>query len=189
MEGTRRVAGQPGVVNMADQEQTPEFVNQPFEVVEQPFIPPPPSVTSQSQDPTLEGQIPSPSSQSEEKLVPDDTLFISEMLLNSVPAVFIPAMPARSQDQVEGFNNALVKYCERKGINIFDYLFDEFELVIVVAGLLGSYRRDYIEIKKGKSTEDEKLNLDHTHAQEVAKAAEILSPEVQQSETLNNEEN
>ena len=146
------------------------FVDQKFQVNEQSFVPPAsPEGAAVGETPPLEGLIPSPVSTGLEKLIPEDTLWASEILLNDIPVWIYPNMPPRRPDQIEKFNAALVRYCIRHDIDIQAYIFEEIGLVFAIGGLLASYRRDYVEFcKKPKDkSKEEKLNADYDQAKEL----------------------
>ena len=84
---------------------------------------------------------------SDEDFTRDELLFISETLVN-LPAMFYDRLPDRNPAQIKRFNSAFYKYCIKKEINPFDYLFDEMELTIVIVGIFASYKRDYKELYK-----------------------------------------
>ena len=148
----------------------PSFVDQSFQVSEQTFVPPTsPEGTDPAATPPLEGLIQQPGHDDTGKLIPDDTIFFVEVLLNELPALIYPNMPPRRPDQIEKFNAALVRYCIKHDIDIAAYLFEEIGLAFMVGGLLASYRRDYVEFckePKNKSKEDE-LNADYDHSKEI----------------------
>ena len=148
----------------------PGFVDQSFQVTEQTFVPPTsPEGVNPAATPPLEGLIPQPGPDGTGKLIPDDTIFFVEILLNELPALIYPNMPPRRPDQIEKFNAALVRYCIKHDVDIAAYLIEEIGLAFMVGGLLASYRRDYIEVckePKNKSKEDE-LNADYDQAKEI----------------------
>ena len=146
------------------------FVDQQFKVTEQQFIPPsPPAGADPEVTPPLEGLIPSPVSPGLDILIPEDTLWASEILLNELPALIYPNMPPRRPEQISQFNSALVRYCNKHGIDLAAYLFEEIGLVFMVGSLLASYRRDYVEFcknDKAKTKEDE-MNKDYDKSKEL----------------------
>ena len=77
----------------------------------------------------------------------DDLLFISETLVN-LPVMFYDRLPEREPAQVKRFNKIFYKYCKKKGIDPFEYMFDEMGLIIVTVGIAASYKRDYKELYK-----------------------------------------
>ena len=152
------------------EDDTPGFVDQSFQVSEQTFVPPTsPDGVNPAATPPLEGLIQQSGPDESGKLIPDDTIFFVEILLNELPALIYPNMPPRRPDQIEKFNAALVRYCIKHDIDIAAYLFEEIGLAFMVGGLLASYRRDYVEFciePKNKSKEDE-LNADYDHSKEI----------------------
>ena len=148
----------------------PGFVDQQFKVTEQRFVPPPqPGGENPGGVPPLEGLVSSPASPGPDILIPDDTLWASEILLNELPAMIYPNMPPRRPEQIQQFNSALVRYCNKHGIDLAAYLFEEIGLVFMVGSILASYRRDYVEFcKKDKAkTKEDELNKDYAQAKEL----------------------
>ena len=146
------------------------FVDQSFKVIDQQFIPPSPLAGADQGDTSpIEGLIPPPGPSDVATLIPDDTIFFVEILLNELPALIYPNMPPRRPDQIEKFNAALVRYCVKHDIDIAKYLFEEIGLAFMVGGLLASYRRDYVEFckKPKEQTKEEKMNADYDHAKEL----------------------
>lgn len=148
----------------------PGFVDQQFQVTEQQFVPPPPPVGADPGDtPPLEGLIPSPASTGPDQLIPEDTLWACNILLNELPAMIYPNMPPRRPEQVEQFNTALIRYCNKHDIDIAAYLFEEIGLMFMIGSLLASYRRDYVEFckKPKEQAKEDELNADYDHAKEL----------------------
>lgn len=102
----------------------------------------------------------------------DDVMFISESL-TALPCIFFPKIPVRTKEQLRPFNHQFYVYCKKKGINPFEFFFDEFGLVISGLGVAGGIWRDYKE-QYGSSTgkeqkkEDRKLSADYEHEKQVA---------------------
>lgn len=84
---------------------------------------------------------------SDEDFTQDDLLFISETLVN-LPVMFYDRLPEREPAQVKRFNKTFYKYCKKKGIDPFEYMFDEMGLIIVTVGIAAGYKRDYKELYK-----------------------------------------
>lgn len=104
----------------------------------------------------------------------DDLLFLTESVA-SLPSIIFPKIPLRTREQIEPFNKQFFKYCKKKGINPYEYFFDEFGLVIAGVGLAGGIWRDYKDNYKGAKEEkpgDKKLSADFEHAKQVAEQKE-----------------
>lgn len=107
----------------------------------------------------------------------EDTLFITETFWN-IPCIFFDKIPPRDPDKLKKFNTQFFKYCRKKGINPWDYFFDEFPLAMAGIGMGMGIWRDYKEqYKSGNndkepSKQDKKLSSDYDHDIEVAKQKE-----------------
>jgi len=78
-----------------------------------------------------------------------DCHFICKSFLQ-LPAVLWGNHLIRKDEQVQPFSHAFYNYCLRKGINPFDYFFDEFPLIIAGIGLVKGMRDDHLKYKKEK---------------------------------------
>ncbi len=113
----------------------------------------------------------------------EDLLFITESVV-SLPSIFLPKIPLRTKEQIAPFNHQFYRYCKKKGINPFEFFFDEFGLMMAGAGLAGGIYRDYKEHysngKKPETKEDKKLASDFEHAKQVAeqKAKDIQAGKI-----------
>lgn len=76
-----------------------------------------------------------------------DCHFICQSVLQ-VPAVIWGKHLIRTDNQVQPFSHAFYNYCVRKGINPWDYFFDEFPLVITGIGLVKGMRDDHLKFKE-----------------------------------------
>lgn len=103
----------------------------------------------------------------------EDLLFITETFWN-IPCIFLEKIPPRDPEKLKKFNTQFFKYCRKKGINPFDYFFDEFPLAMAGIGMGMGIWRDYKEQyksngnEKEKSKEEKKLSSDYDHDKEVA---------------------
>lgn len=91
-----------------------------------------------------------------------DIYFISDALIN-LPSVIWTKLPERDQSQVKTFNDQFHKYCIKKGIDPWEYFFDEFGLVMAIIPVVKSYRDDYMEFYKKPKDEQVKHKLDVDH--------------------------
>ena len=98
-------------------------------------------------------------------------MFITESVV-SLPSIFFPKVPLRTKEQIIPFNHQFYRYCKKKGINPFEYFFDEFGLAMAGLGLAGGIWRDYkAHYGNGSKEEtpgDKKLSSDFDHAKEIA---------------------
>lgn len=105
----------------------------------------------------------------------DDLMFLSETFWN-IPCIFFEKIPPRDPQKVKAFNTQFYRYCRKKGINPWDYFFDEFPLAMAGIGMGMGIWRDYKEQykKNGKteSKEDKKLSSDYEHDKQVAEQKE-----------------
>ena len=92
--------------------------------------------------------------------IPEDIDLDSlKSLLNSginIPALYVGTWWLRTPEQTDLFTTELFYYCQKKGINLRDYLFDELPLVLAAINLAGGVYNDYKEFKKAEKEEKEK---------------------------------
>lgn len=91
-----------------------------------------------------------------------DVYFISDALLN-LPTVIWTKLPERDPEKIKVFNQEFHRYCVRKGVNPWDYFFEEFGLAMAVLPILVSYRTDYIELYSKPKKDKVKHGLDVDH--------------------------
>jgi hypothetical protein len=77
---------------------------------------------------------PGPGPAAAEAFTEEDCLFMSEALW-ALPSVVWDRVPSPDPVKLRKWNGIFFKYCVKKGINPFDYLFDELPLIIATAGL------------------------------------------------------
>lgn len=104
----------------------------------------------------------------------EDVFFISDALLN-LPTVIWTKLPERDPEKVKTFNEQFWKYCVRKGIDPWDYFFDEFGIIMAVVPIAKSYMDDYKEhySKEAKAKAKHELDKDHEHYVEIEEAKEV----------------
>lgn len=89
----------------------------------------------------------------------DDAKFFSQMIWNLPPAIIGDYMEA-NEKLVKTFGEQLFSYCERKGLNPYDYLFDELGLLLatgaICADLGVKYRKHKKEEEKKEKEEETK---------------------------------
>lgn len=107
----------------------------------------------------------------------DDLMFMSETIW-SLPQLVWEKLPDRDPEKLRKWNNQLYRYCVKKGINPFEWFFDELPIAIATIGLAGGAYRDYKEVygKNGKDTrseKDKKLSSDYDHEKEIAEKNRI----------------
>jgi len=103
----------------------------------------------------------------------EETLFLSKMLWN-IPTIIFSDMAALPEEDIKSWNEQLFLYCKRKNLNIYDYLFDEFGLVIATVTLGSKTYKNYKTMNQGKQAEKEEVkhgDLDYQHYKDVEQAA------------------
>ena len=96
-----------------------------------------------------------------EELPEDISLEDFQPLLNSfinVPGLYFGTWWVRSREQTDIFAKELHIYCQKKGINIRDYMFDELPLLMVGAQLAGGIYSDYKTEKAKKKKPEDKVD-------------------------------
>lgn len=110
----------------------------------------------------------------------DSTRILAETCINTLPLAIWPKLPRIDEKLVNDFNHEFYLYCQRKGINPMDYLFDEFGLVVCGLGIVSTHYQNYQEIygKNKKKTEEKPTNpigtIDHRDEFAVKKELEKL---------------
>lgn len=104
-----------------------------------------------------------------------DIYFISDALIN-LPTVVWTKLPERDPEKIKTFNEQLHKYCMKKGIDPWEYFFDEFGMAMAIIPVLKSYRDDYVELYSKPKKEEVKheLDKDHEHYKEVEDKKEVI---------------
>ncbi len=145
-----------------------KFVDEKFEV-----IPAPAHIQETSEGmPAPEGGELKISSPSGIDYSEEDLLFMTETIW-SLPNLVWDKLPERDPEKLKKWNHTLYKYCIKKGIDPFEWFFDELPLAIATVGLAGGAYRDYREVygkngKDARSKEDKKLSSDYDHEKELA---------------------
>ena len=87
----------------------------------------------------------------------EDAKFFAQMIWNIPPAVMGDYMVV-DEKLVTQWGLQLFSYCERKGINMYDYMFDELGLVmstgVIAASLVAKYKVHKKEEEKKEEEED-----------------------------------
>lgn len=119
------------------------------------------------------------------QVVTQSTLSEDEMTgllsaLLAMPVIILPKLTPRTKEQITPFAHELTLYCQKKGINARDYLFDELPIVLTGVTLAATMYQDYKlhypkDIKKEPSKVNKKLSNDFDHDIEVAKKNEDLT--------------
>lgn len=82
-----------------------------------------------------------------------DLMFISTTLW-TLPSVIVEDVPEPEESDLQNFNRQFYLYCVRKGINPYDYFFDEFPLAIAAISMGAKMYKGYvINSKKRKNQE------------------------------------
>lgn len=88
----------------------------------------------------------------------EDAKFFAQMIWNIPPAVMGDYLTV-DEKLVEQWGLQLFSYCERKGINMYDYMFDELGLVmstgVIAASLTAKYKAHKKEEKEKEEEEEE----------------------------------
>lgn len=123
--------------------QKPSFegANVPFNVLE----------LEQPVEPLPTGEVEKKKETPTEDFSEKDCQFLCQSALQ-LPAVVWGSHLIRTNEQIQPFAHAFYNYCIRKGINPYDYFFDELPLVIAGIGLIKGMRDDHLKYKEGKKT-------------------------------------
>ncbi len=144
-----------------------KFVDEKFEVIPAPANIKQPSDEGMDAQPTGDTKV---SSVPSVNYTEDDLMFMTESIW-SLPNIIWDKLPPRDPDKLKKWNNQFYRYCAKKGIDPFEYFFDELPLAIATVGLAGGMWRDYKEQYKNngkaQSKEDKKLSSDYDHAKEL----------------------
>lgn len=125
----------------SDPDAKPTFKSLPFNVqeIERPVEPLPTEAEGEAE----KAEVKAPTGDFFEQ----DCHFICQSFLQ-LPAVLWGKHLIRKEEQVKPFSHAFYNYCLRKGINPFDYFFDELPLIITGIGLVKGMRDDHLKFKK-----------------------------------------
>ncbi|MFZ3385324.1 MAG: hypothetical protein WA144_15495 [Candidatus Methanoperedens sp.] len=101
-------------------------------------------------------------------LTEETTKILAESLINTLPLAIFPKLPAIEPEKVNAFNHEFYLYCQRKGINPMDYLFDEFGLAVCGLGIVGTHYTNWKELYgKGKKEQESGGNAAFDHVKEL----------------------
>ena len=88
----------------------------------------------------------------------EDAKFFAQMIWNIPPAVMGDYMQV-DEKLVNTWGDQLFSYCERKGLNLYDYMFDELGLVmstgVIAASLVAKYKVHKKEEEEKKVKEED----------------------------------
>jgi hypothetical protein len=111
----------------------------------------------------IKKNVPDIPEQKEEEKKPDtsfskeDSKFFAQMIWNIPPAVMGDYLTV-DEKLVNTWGEQLFAYCERKGLNPYDYLFDELGLVmstgVIAASLVAKYKKHKKEEKEKEDAEE-----------------------------------
>jgi len=102
----------------------------------------------------------------------DDLLFLSETLW-AVPSMILDKLTPPEPKKVEAWNRQLSRYCQKKGINIYDYVFDELPLAIATLNMGVSMYQNYREVYgKGKQKTETQESAGEQKKEKPEKGAE-----------------
>lgn len=102
-----------------------------------------------------EGTFDEPQAEDFEDFTEDDVMFISTSVW-TLPALISEDIPSPDDHDLQQFNHHLYRYCKRKGINPFDYLFDELPLALAAITMGGKMYNGY-QINHQKRIQAENL--------------------------------
>ena len=83
-----------------------------------------------------------------------DLMVLSETVWTLPNIVTLDAVPVPSPRRLEMFNKQFYAYCRKKGINPWEWFFDEFGLLVAAGACAGEMYRGYRE-KKAKEEKEE----------------------------------
>jgi len=158
----------------------PKFVDEAFRIVPEfaDLAPPPgeevPQGVPAEEGPEIPGQpapapAPGPGPAAAEAFTEDDCLFLSEALW-SLPGILVDRIPQPDPGKLQKWNSVLFRYCVKKGINPFDYLFDELPLIIATAGLAAPMWKAYqVSAPPKEPAKPARGTEDYDHEKEVAR--------------------
>lgn len=98
----------------------------------------------------------------DEELPEDIDIESFKPLLNSLintPSLYFGTWWIRTPEQTDIFATELHIYCQKKGICIRDYIFDELPLLMVGAQLAGGIYSDYTKHKKNEKTKEKDVDV------------------------------
>lgn len=138
-----------------DVNQPTEFIKADVEVEELP-----PTLIEQSPS-EGEGAVEGGEVVEEEEFCLDDSKNICQAMWN-IPSVFFGEHLIVEENQTNGFAKQFHIYCIKKGINPYDYFFDEFGLVMAALPIVQYMKKQHTEFKatqegtNGKTKQDKK---------------------------------
>ena len=89
----------------------------------------------------------------------------------SIPSLVWSRLQVRTNSQLQPFNKALYIYCNRRGVDPFDWFFDELPLVLAGIGVFGGMYRDYREAYPKKPLHEEIGELGESEEQGIQSVA------------------
>lgn len=111
----------------------------------------------------------------------EEDLMLLSVSLWSMPSLIFKKLEPLSEEQIKGWNRQFYLYCQKKGIDPFDYLFDELGILMSTLtlgiGMYHDYQDKYPKHKKEPEnmTSEEKIKsgtADFDHAKQIEKEAE-----------------
>jgi hypothetical protein len=73
----------------------------------------------------------------------EDTYFISLAVVDVLPHLFFSKLAKPPDEMVKSINSSFLRYCNKKGINPSEYIFDEMELCLGLAQVFIFYKESY----------------------------------------------
>ena len=88
----------------------------------------------------------------------EDAVFFAQMIWGIPPAIMGDYLTV-DEKLVKNWGEQLFSYCERKGINLYDYVFDELGLImstgVIAASMTAKYTAHKKELKEAEEKEEE----------------------------------
>lgn len=109
----------------------------------------------------------------------DDSKFICESLWN-LPAAIWGDHLILTDRNITNFATQLHRYCIRKGINPYDYLFDELPIIISGISLTTELRKKHIEHKQQEEKKLEHKKVEEDHRNVVSTLREDQTKEMEE---------
>ena len=88
----------------------------------------------------------------------EDAVFFAQMIWGIPPAVMGDYLTV-DEKLIKNWGEQLFSYCERKGINLYDYVFDELGLImstgVIATSMAAKYRTHKKELKEKEEKEED----------------------------------
>ena len=88
----------------------------------------------------------------------EDAVFFAQMIWGIPPAIMGDYLTV-DEKLIKNWGEQLFSYCERKGINLYDYVFDELGLImstgVIAASMTAKYQAHKKELKDAKDKDED----------------------------------